>query len=406
MEDRIVLRQFYYHSRSKENMYRILSVALIALFALSLGCTSIADYGEEAGDQIAIREPYPLAFHTSFYSQGISDITFTLTNYGTDERIIRASAWYDEYSSKAITTVEIPPDETVELDVMIVLNEEKVRAITTTTLFNLAWVVEEWDGDYWQIIEEGTAPIEVYPMDTMVWEISDGEGGSIDTTEYIAVFVTPQAPAVRELLVASKEYVDPAYDPMYEKLGLSRTLAGYQFGDLPDEAWYIHTGLHAKAVYNALRYTYDVRYLDMTVSFGTQGYVQRVNTPEESLRSTSANCVDGSVLFASALEAMGIDAYIISLPTHAYVAWKHDPSPANTPGYENPDGLPLLNPDDLTALETTMIGDYEFGEAVAYGNEQLGKDWDLFNDFENPDAKEYRLIDIGYARDEGIYPLR
>ncbi len=387
-------------------MHRILSLALIALFTLTLGCTAIGDFGEEAGDQIAIREPYPLAFHTSFYSQGISDITFILHNSGTDDRFIRASAWYDEFSSKTITTVEIPPDETIELDVMIVLNEEKVRALTTTTLFNLAWVVEEWDGDSFVIIEEGTAPIEVYPMDTMVWEISDGEGGKIDTTDYIAVFVTPQAPAVRELLVASKEYVDPAYDPMYETLGLSRTLAGYQFGDLPEEAWYIHTGLHAKAVYNALKYTYDVRYLDMTASFGSLGYVQRVNTPEESLRSTSANCVDGSVLFASALEAMGIHSYIVLTPTHSYMAWKHDPSPAIAPGYDNPGGLPLLTPDDLTALETTMIGDFAFGEAVAYADEQLRKDWDLFNDFENPDAHEYRLIDIGYAREEGIYPLR
>lgn len=386
-------------------MHRILSLALIALFAITLGCTAIGDFGEEAGDQIAIREPYPLAFHTSFYSQGISDITFILHNSGTDDRFIRASAWYDEFSSRTLTTVEIPPDETVELDVMIVLNEEKVRALTTTTLFNLAWVVEEWDGDSFVIIEEGTAPIEVYPMDTMVWEISDGEGGKIDTTDYIAVFVTPQAPAVRELLVASKEYVDPAYDPMYETLGLSRTLGAYQFGDLPEEAWYIHTGLHAKAVYNALKYTYDVRYLDMTASFGALGHVQRVNTPEESLRSTSANCVDGSVLFASALEAMGIHSYIVLTPTHSYMAWKDDPSPAIAPGYDNPGGLPLLTPDDLTALETTMIGDFAFGEAVAYADEQLRKDWDLFNDFENPDAHEYRLIDIGYARGEGIYPL-
>ncbi len=387
-------------------MHRILSLALIALFALTLGCTAIGDFGEEEAEQIAIREPYPLAFHTSFYSQGISDISFTLHNYGTDDRIIRASAWYDEYSSKAITTVAIPPGETVDLDVMIVLNEEKVRAITTTTLFNLAWLLQEWDGDSWQTIEEGTATIEVYPMDTMVWELSDGEGGTIDTNDYIAVFVTPQAPAVRELLVSSKEYVDPAYDPMYETLALSRTLAGYQFGDLPGEAWYIHTGLHAKAVYNALKYTYDVRYLDMTASFASLGHVQRVNTPEESLRSTSANCVDGSVLFASALEAMRIHSYIVLTPTHAYMAWKHDPSPAIAPGYDNPQGLPLLTPDDLTALETTMIGDFEFGEAVAYANEQLRKDWDLFNDFENPDAREYRLIDIGYARWDGIHPLR
>jgi transglutaminase-like putative cysteine protease len=387
-------------------MHRILYVALIALVALTPGCTSIADFGEESGDQIAIREPYPLAFHTSFYSQGISDITFTFINPGVDDRILRASAWYDEYSSRAVTTVPIPPDEKVELDVMIVLNEEKVRAITTTTLFNLAWAVEEWDGESFVIIEEGTTPIEVYPMDTMVWEISDGEGGVIDTVDYIAVFVTPQSPAIRDLLVASKEYVDPVYDPMYETLGLSRTLAAYQFDPLPEEAWWIHTNLHAKAVYNALKYTYDVRYLDMTMSFGKQGYVQRVNTPEESLRSKSANCVDGSVLFASALEAMGVNTYIVCLPTHVYVAWKHDPSPAIAPGYENPDSLPLLTADDLTALETTMIGNDDFGEAVTYANEQLRRDWQLFNDFENPDAAEYRLIDIGYAREEGIYPLK
>lgn len=35
-----------------------------------------------------------------------------------------------------------------------------------------------------------------------------------------------------------------------------------------------------------------------------------------------------------------------------------------------------------------------------------GKSRGVFHDFKNPDADEYRLIDIGHAREEGIYPLR
>jgi hypothetical protein len=54
---------------------------------------------------------------------------------------------------------------------------------------------------------------------------------------------------------------------------------------------------------------------------------QRTRTVHESLCDRNANCVDGAVLFASFLKAMGFKTYIVLLPGHALVAAQVDGGP-------------------------------------------------------------------------------
>ncbi len=75
---------------------------------------------------------------------------------------------------------------------------------------------------------------------------------------------------------------------------------------------------------------------------------QNVKTPAESLISGSQNCIDGSLVFASALEAMGMNPGIVFVPGHAFVAVQ------SAPGV-----------DHWIFLETTMVGTSPAGAAIS-----------------------------------------
>jgi S1-C subfamily serine protease len=57
-----------------------------------------------------------------------------------------------------------------------------------------------------------------------------------------------------------------------------------------------------------------LRYQNLTAA---DGLAQRCRLVHESLGSGNANCIDGTVLLASFLEAMSIDSYIVLVPGHA-----------------------------------------------------------------------------------------
>lgn len=91
------------------------------------------------------------------------------------------------------------------------------------------------------------------------------------------------------------------------------------------------------------------------------------------------------MVFASAIEALGMKPYIVIIPGHAFVAWdvKGDGS-------------------FIDALETTMVGSASFEEAWGEGNRQLEQYWDeLFDE----DPWNGIVIDITESRKAGILPM-
>ena len=330
--------------------------------------------------------PYPLAFYNAFYHQGFPDIEFTITNTGDYPTAVRVSAEYQGYSERAIKTETVMPGETKTISLTIPLIREKIEQIKTKTKFTLHYKVEYEENGEWKVYDEGTEMIDVYPMDTMIWWMKDNDGNWQPMHEYIAVFVTPKSDAVQELLAVAKEFATDDYGP-YSDYGLYRCLPGYQYDGEDIEGWAIYTALQVKAIYNALKYYYEVSYVNMPTAFATKDEIaQRISLPEESLYLSSANCIDGAVLFASALEAIGINPIIVIVPGHAFVAWE----------IKQDSGI-------ITALETTMIADSDFEDAWDVGDKELKKYWDVLQDgnYENGE-----LIDIKECREMGILPMK
>lgn len=155
-----------------------------------------------------------------------------------------------------------------------------------------------------------------------------------------------------------------------------------------------------------------------TTPGGTQTvYHQYVRFIEESLQNEQANCVDGSVLFASILRKLGMRTFLVTVPGHMYMGV-----------YVNGQG------DERIAVETTMLGAgvseaeekvktisllrslkekldkktresapwRTFEAAVTEGTHNLDNDRAKFEDENNA---EYQITDINEARHDGIMPI-
>jgi hypothetical protein len=137
-----------------------------------------------------------------------------------------------------------------------------------------------------------------------------------------------------------------------------------------------HVRQQVKAIYNALQ-TRGITYASNPISFPTGS--QRIRYPAASLKEKSANCIDGTVLMAAAMEYIGLHPLIVVVPGHAFVGWR----PLND----------TIQPPDF--LETTMIADSTFEAALKFGNTEY---------HQHALAGDGKIVDIAKARALGVTP--
>jgi len=187
--------------------------------------------------------------------------------------------------------------------------------------------------------------------------------------------------------------------------GLVSAFSGYQSKD-PEQVM-----LQVFAVWNVLQRR-GIKYSDVSTTTPSKFVVsQTVRFLDQSIEATQANCVDGSVLMASVLRKIGIDAYLVMVPSHCFLAFKTG---------SGEDG-------ELVGLETTLLGNDQlkpvtelpslpedvklkefqasyktFSSAVETGNESLHEHREALTSGEDPDIQ---LISISAARKLGIMPI-
>ena len=164
--------------------------------------------------------------------------------------------------------------------------------------------------------------------------------------------------------------------------GLSSTFAGYQGSekDVLDQVNAIWVALQRRGItYSSI----------LGTTQGKQVHAQHVRFLDESIAATQANCVDGSVLFASILKKIGLNAYLVLVPGHCYLAFSVDEQGKQ-----------------LVGVETTVIGNRAtLAQAIQAGstNAENGLHPNLKR-FNGTDPN-WQLIDINAAREFGIAPL-
>jgi hypothetical protein len=119
------------------------------------------------------------------------------------------------------------------------------------------------------------------------------------------------------------------------------------------------------------------------VSFAP-GDVQRVRLPAEVLDQQGGNCIELALLYASAAEALDLEAALILIPGHAFVGVRTDQENAN-----------------YYFVETTMIGHASFSEAV----DTAGGEFDEALPHIDAGETSYGWIKIWDERKDGILPL-
>jgi hypothetical protein len=203
--------------------------------------------------------------------------------------------------------------------------------------------------------------------------------------EYLAAWVTPRAPEVQKLLGEAVKYHP------------EQTFQGYNFPDcLSKEAQKREVRKIVCAIFEVLHRELEVRYITsalLTPSAAEPNMqcLQWVRLPKDSIAARSANCLDGSVLFASLLEQASLHPALLLLPGHAIVGWRV-----------------LAESEDYEFLETTLIAQGDFEQAC-----QQGQKWYIEARLKGVLGKKPHfliedyaiLIDIEECRAQNIVPM-
>ena len=191
-----------------------------------------------------------------------------------------------------------------------------------------------------------------------------------DLTKYYAAWVTPHVEPVQALVRRAAERVP------------GRRIWGYQGRPDPEA-----TTTQVKALFDTLKEA-GIAYIDSVIDFGAgPGQVtQRTRLPREALRHRSANCIDGTVLFASLLESASLHAALVLVPGHAFVGWET-----------------WRGSDEWDYLETTLIDSHDF-EAARQRARTLYQRF-AEEDLAGDDGPIPRVLKLNDLRAQEIWPM-
>ena len=294
-------------------------------------------------------------------------VTFSITYTGDEYVRLRLESFVEGYSARVIDTVEMSSDDHIEINQLPTFFPDRIQPVTEMTRATLHIRIDDLDGATEQ---QSTFPIWLLPRTSAYLGVTDPSTGEwIDLTRMLAAWVTPNAPAVMKL-VRSAADVHP-----------EGRIVGYQVDAEGIEA-------QVKAIYDALK-AEDIVYVNSVLSFGaTEGECsQRVRLPRESIENRSANCIDGTVLMASILEAASLNPGIVLVPGHAFLAW------------ETQDGNGQWD-----FLETTMIGSHDFEAAHKAGRTLADRHRAQAERLDKPG--HFRLLSLPALRTrDGVTPM-
>lgn len=244
-----------------------------------------------------------------------------------------------------------------------------------------------------------TVRMQIRAVNDVPYAVKQEDGRIISHSDLFAAFVNENSPVVETILREALQW------------GAVGQFYGYNSGKAsPDDV-----RMQIFAIWNVLQ-RHNVRYSSITTPSGFSEDVksQSVRFASEAFQMSQANCVDGSVLFASVLYKIGIHPVLVLKPGHMFVGYFLDGKSRET-----------LN--DLEFLETTMLGAgrpvvlhdkpfprhdrqwlqstpsyQDFAAAIRMGNQEFRSE--VLPRLSDSDPG-YKVIGIRKARENGISPI-
>ncbi|HEY7349722.1 MAG TPA: hypothetical protein VH599_15510 [Ktedonobacterales bacterium] len=211
---------------------------------------------------------------------------------------------------------------------------------------------------------EDSKPLRLLSSRAMSW--IDPQGRS--DADFLAGWVTPQDPAIRQLLDRTTQRIkdNPSLYPG------TTSLIGYD-GSQQDVINQVN------AIYDTLEQDYHIRYSRITIHYG-QPQVENILLPKDLLQSGIGMCVETTLTMASAIESLHMRPFIYISASHAFLG---------------------------VALGPTSTVQ-EFWETSLLGQHNLGRQANQQGDSEHDHGIEpiTRVIDIAAERQQqNIWPM-
>lgn len=211
----------------------------------------------------------------------------------------------------------------------------------------------------------------------------DEWGGATKMAELLPAFVTPNESAIADLQREAAEILGNQPRPM--------ALTGYQSGDR-QQVW-----RQTAALWSAI-YHRNVAYSNPPSSYERLG--QKIRRASQILDSKLATCLDMAVLFASSLEAIGLNPILVLQQEHAFAGvWLEDKTFEQPLENDCGELRKAVQAEELIVFETTLAthpGTADFDKARAKAFEAIG---------ESQEHKFQVAVDIKRSRIANIKPL-
>lgn len=204
---------------------------------------------------------------------------------------------------------------------------------------------------------------------TMVDEEGKFSSDYVDTSFILAGFVNETHPWIDQILKSAKRY-----NP-------SQTFAGYQGGAKGVRE-------QVSSVWRELQ-RQNITYSSIAVTSGSaENLVQHVRFLDETISNQQANCVDGTVVFCSILQKIGLHTGIVLMPGHAYLVVFDEKNEAA-----------------LFGVETTMLATSSFEDAVAATRKGPNALRKIEEKIASENSDGYSIVKITDARRLNINPI-
>lgn len=198
---------------------------------------------------------------------------------------------------------------------------DAIREIRSTSLYiKVAEITDQGE----KLIREDALQVKLFPRDHWKFGNRTSSFGPLSFNfELIGAWVTPKASFIETHMKSAKRHVQ------------GNAFVGFQ-GDTVEQVKGIYAYLRSKGI----------SYVLSPRVFSNAEMIQRVRLPKDSINTQSAQCLEGTILFASFLEAIGIDPVIVVIPGHSFLGWKRGKR----------DRRPTMAAKGIYFQETTMVG--------------------------------------------------
>ena len=282
--------------------------------------------------------------------------TLSMENTSSQPIVELVSAEIPDWSRQSVETVSLAPNETrtIRLNPELLPQAFQNGEIRPATLEVRAAIVGTAFG------YNETRPVYLHSASDLFW------GNKFVNAQFIARWVTPHEPTVLQLVSSARNYVRRGRLAGYHLPGNSAPAVAAQVAD------------EARGVFEAMKHL-GISYVASISTYGKfTSHAERVRLPRETLSLSSADCLDLSVAFASAMENLGLEPVIVLVPGHAFA------------------GVRLAHGSaEILYLDLTVMPDGTFEAATQRAHNWLQK---------TPEA-QVNLIDIATARSCQIYPM-